>query len=265
MHASRCMSSLFATAAIWFAGGTAFAQAVGGGVAGSIICGELPPAPVSFTASWKITTVRKRAQGHVITHVSKIKAAMDSVGRTYNETHWLVPISGSPRTPGPFFVSVSDPQRQTLIKWNSDSGEAVIFHDPEQSQARPEMAKQLVAHEPDCSQMPPTPPPPSEPGVERLGPKTIHGMEAAGTRFTETIPAQPGSKEPAITVIRESWSSIDYGVEVRRIVTYPNGDYEKSELESFENGAPDPTLFEIPESYTVRDVYQDAPPPVRDR
>ncbi|MGA7244589.1 MAG: hypothetical protein WBX19_15485 [Terracidiphilus sp.] len=258
------MSSLFATAAILFASGTAFAQAVGGGVAGAIICGELPPAPVSFTASWKITTVRKRAQGHVITHISRIKAAMDSVGRAYNETHWLVPISGSPRTPGPFFVSVSDPQRQILIKWNSDSREAIIFHAPEQSQARPEMAKQLVAHEPDCQQMP-TPPPPSETGVEQLGPKTIHGLEATGVRFTVILPAQPGSKEPAITVIRESWSSIDYGVEVLRIVTYPNGDYEKSELESYENGAPDPALFEIPEGYTARDVYRDASPPVSNR
>ena len=83
-------------------------------------------------------------------------------------------------------------------------------------------------------------------------------MEATGTRY-RTVQPDPQGTGKWSAVIQESWSWTDYGVEVLRIVRHPNGDYEKSELVSYERGAPDPTLFETPEGYAVRDVYQGAP------
>jgi hypothetical protein len=73
---------------------------------------------------------------------------------------------------------------------------------------------------------------------------------------------QPGTNKPAVTATEESWISTDYGVEVLRIVKYPDGRYEKSKLVSFDNRAPDPILFEPPKGYEVRDIFQDAAHPL---
>jgi hypothetical protein len=72
------------------------------------------------------------------------------------------------------------------------------------------------------------------------------------------LPDPPGSKEPLIHVIEEVWSTVEdgVGVVVLHTVKYPNGDFTKTELVNFESGAPNPALFETPEGYIVRDVYQ---------
>jgi hypothetical protein len=90
-------------------------------------------------------------------------------------------------------------------------------------------------------------------------------MEATGRRFKVVTPAQPDTHKAADTAIEESWFSSDYHVEVLRIVKYANGGYVKSEIVSFEEGEPDPTIFEVPEGYAVRDGYQDTSPPVWNR
>jgi hypothetical protein len=264
IHA-RCMRPLFVMATILVCRAALFAQtsysiSVEGLTTGSMIttCGEVPPRTptVTFTGSWKTTLVAKQ-KGVVVTQVGGIKAAQDSTNRMYREEHLLVPIGGPDR----FRVSVLDPLRQIHIKWNSDSKEAVIFH-ARQSQATPEIGMPQVGHEPDCQQSRPAPPLPN-PEVEELGPGTIHGMEATGTRVKVVTPARPGTNKPADVTIEESWSSSNYHVEVLSLVRHGNGNYQKSELESFEDGAPDPALFEIPEGYAVRDVYEDAPPSVQ--
>ncbi len=254
---ARCM---FVIAAILVSNEAGFAQSVGGAVAYAITCGQRSrPLPLTFTASWKVTSVKKRSEGLVITNVRTVRAANDSVGRVFNETHSTVWNGGKPAGPGTMIASVGDPLRHVTITWNSGSREAVIFHAPRQSQEQAETAKNLIEPEPECPQTPATLSPPSESAVEHLGPKMIHGMEATGKRFRTVQPDADGNGKWT-PVIQESWNWTDYGVEVLRVVRYPNGEYEKSELLRYEKGAPDPALFEVPEGYTARDVYQEAPP-----
>ena len=255
----RSICPMFVIATMLVCSSVSPGQAVGGSVVIAFRCGEHAPPLPTFTATWKITTVHKQKQSFVITNVRTVKAATDSVGRAYNETHWMVPIRPAPGAPDPFFASVFDPLRHVLIKWNSGSTEAVVFHEPRPLQPANEKPEPQPS-EADCAEQPPLPPPAPDPAVEKLGPKTILGMEATGTRFSTLQSTDPGGNGKWITVIEESWSSADYGVEVLRIVRYPDGSYEKSELVNYEKGAPDSALFEVPEGYVVRDVYQDARP-----
>lgn len=258
MHTARCLTPLFVAALILVASRYTLGQAsssisVGGVVGTSFTNGGLPGLAIEpFTASWKTTRKQRRADGVVITHVSSVIAARDSVGRTYQETHPEVPDGTAPSSPDVFFVFEGDPLREVTITWNSASKEAVVFHLPSSLQVRPNQPEHPAV--PGSQTNPPPPPPPPDSPVERLGPKTIHGIEAKGTRFSTVIPPGTASDKP-VTVIEESWYSLDSGVEVLHILNDPRTGISRTELASFERGAPDPILFEVPSEYTVRDVY----------
>ena len=268
MYTPRCMTLLFAAAGILACSATGFAQpsygiSVGGAVSTVFRCGERPSPPPTFTATWKITNVQKQKRGLVVTYEATLKAALDTVGRSFNETHSTNWINGGPASIDLVLGSINDPMRGVLITWNSGVKDAAVFHERRALQPPLEKPEQPQRTDPDCPKAPLSPPLPSpssaEAAVEHLGPETIKGMEAKGTRSKIVIPAQPGTNKPAVTATEESWTSTDYGVVVLRIVKYPDGGYEKSELVSFDNGAPDPMLFEVPIGYEARDVYQDAP------
>jgi hypothetical protein len=255
---TRSTRPLLVIAAILASSAAALAQIVVGEPAGVITCtGFVTPPPI-YTATWEITTVQN-VKGHLVTtHVRTEKRAYDSVGRSFHETHSTAWRNGRPGSLDIVLGDIHDPMRGVMITWSSGSTEAAVFHAPN---PQPPREKPARLPDVDCSQQqPPPPPPPPDPAVRHLGPKTIHGMEATGIRFPLVIPAQPGSNKPAVKATQESWTARDGGLEVLRIVKYPNGDYEKSELVSFEDDAPDPALFDVPEGYTVRDVYQDARP-----
>ncbi len=227
-----------------------------GGDVGTIFTGGGVPhgtLPVTFTATWKTTRLQKLADGTVTTHVSSVKAAQDSVGRSYRETHPELP-NGAPPGFG-FFVLVGDPIAHTTISWNSASQEAVVFHAPRQS-PQPRQKPDVPAVHSESQQPAPPLPPPSDSPVKRLGPKLIHGKEATGTSFIAVYPPNsPGSDQPVTTVVEEHWYWTDPGVEVLRIVTDPRMGVSRTELVEFESGAPNEALFEIPPGYAVRDVY----------
>jgi hypothetical protein len=88
---------------------------------------------------------------------------------------------------------------------------------------------------------------------ESLGAQTIEGVEAEGTRVTYTIAAGKIGNERPIVTINERW----YSPELQTVVLSKNSDPRMGEttyrLTNISRGEPDPSLFQVPADYTVKE------------
>ncbi len=90
--------------------------------------------------------------------------------------------------------------------------------------------------------------------TDSLGSKTFDGIAAEGTRTVETIPAGSMGNDTPIEVVSERWYSPELGVVVKSVRNDPlTGDnvYQLSNIRRIE---PDPSLFQIPSLYTVKET-----------
>jgi hypothetical protein len=205
-----------------------------------------PAAP--YTANQKTTQVQKLADGTTITHVTIGKVARDSAGRTYREGRNETPADGDESrsiTNGYIF----DPVARTNTTWNSNSKEATVSHMPDA--VRPAPARPLLPA--PTSQARPTLSNQPRPEIEKLGTKTISGVQAEGTRITQFIPAGREGNDQPLTVITERWYSQELKLTLLQTGDDPRTGMFTMELTDIEPGEPDPSLFQIPEGYTVRD------------
>lgn len=86
-----------------------------------------------------------------------------------------------------------------------------------------------------------------------LGTRTISDLEATGTSTTMTIPAGAmGNSQPVVDT-REVWVSTVLKIPVEVTSTDPRHGKSNMVLSNIAQGAQDPTLFQIPSSYTVKD------------
>ena len=96
---------------------------------------------------------------------------------------------------------------------------------------------------------------------EQLGTQLIEGVEAEGTRITHTIPAGSVGNERPIEVSTERWFSQELKMEVLVKTIDPRSGESIQRLTNINRSEPDPSLFEIPSDYTVREIQ----PPVLGR
>ncbi|MGD0891259.1 MAG: hypothetical protein ABR923_06970 [Terracidiphilus sp.] len=213
-----------------------------------------PAAP--YTANRKTTHVQKLADGTTITHVTAGKEARDSTGRTYSERRNEMPADGD-ESRVISNVHIFDPVARVNINWNSNSKEATVFHMPDPTRFMP---------------MQPPPPAPgnitqmssirssgTRPEVEKLGARTINGVQAEGTRITRVIPAGREGNDQPLTVINERWYSQELRLTVLQTTDDPRSGVTTMELTDIEPGEPDPSLFQVPEGYTVKDHTPEQP------
>jgi hypothetical protein len=123
-----------------------------------------------------------------------------------------------------------------------------------------------------------TPAPPPEGGVgivfgwhgrregnsktESLGRQTIEGVEAEGTRNTLEIPAGEIGNERPIEIVFERWYSPELQVVVMTRHSDPRFGETIYRLTNISRNEPDPTLFEVPADYKVREGFP-TPGPMR--
>lgn len=221
----------------------------GSGVAGGVAM-RVPGEP--YTAIRKTTRVQKLANGTTITHMTTVKEARDSSGRTYRETRPEVPAGQEEGVPKFVFANVNDPVSGTNIHWNSNTKVADVTHFAERSQIKPpDVVSTQAAPEP-------TPVPRAEPikqQSEDLGTKTINGVEARGTRMTRVISAGRDGNDQPLTITSEWWRSEELGIMVMSVNDDPRTGTTTMELTELEKGEPDPALFQVPEGYTVKDQF----------
>jgi hypothetical protein len=92
-----------------------------------------------------------------------------------------------------------------------------------------------------------------KPKTEDLGSQLIEGVRANGTRSTITIPAGELGNERPIVSVTERWFSPDLGVVVMSKHSDPRMGTTTYRLTDVRRGDPDPTLFQVPPGYTVKE------------
>jgi hypothetical protein len=212
--------------------------------------GPMGTAGAPYTAICKTTRVQRLANGTTITHTNTVKEARDSTGRTYRETRPEIAQGAEGEAPNFVFVNVHDPVNRINITWNSNSKEATVIHMPEPGLMR--RVESPTAQE-NVAPAPMVRPEAIKPQIERLGTKTINGVEATGTRTTRVIPAGREGNDQPLTVTRENWFSPELKLMVMSISDDPRNGTSTMELTDIERAEPDPALFQVPEGYAVKE------------
>ena len=236
----------------------------GGGIvsvsAGSVAMSLNGIANKPYSATVKTTVVQKLADGTTITRVSATKEARDSEGRTMHQTSLYVPNGESAIVN----TSVFDPVGRTMTHWMSQSKQATVFQMPE--------PKSLAANLPTQKTVPAGGPSSKGPADgqsqsataartarirnrqrEELGGKTIAGVYAEGTRITMTIPEGAEGNDRPITTVNETWRSPELDITVLSVNEDPRTGTRTSEVTDLDRAEPNPSAFQVPEGYTVKD------------
>jgi hypothetical protein len=90
--------------------------------------------------------------------------------------------------------------------------------------------------------------------VEDLGSQQMQGVLVTGTRTTTTIHAGVAHNDHKLTVVNETWISPDLGFELLRKTVDPRSRDTEIRVTSLELSEPDPTLFQVPADYTIKNL-----------
>jgi hypothetical protein len=204
-----------------------------------------------YSATVKTTVVQKLADGTTITRVSTTKEARDSQGRTMHQTSPYEP-NGEPAMVN---TSVFDPVSRTMTHWMSQSKQATVFHMPE--------PKSLPANLPAQNAVPAGGQSQNATAArvarirnrqtEKLGGKTIAGVYTEGTRMTMTIPEGAEGNDRPISIVNETWRSPDLDMTVLSVNEDPRTGTRTAEVTDLDRAEPDPSVFQVPEGYTIKD------------
>lgn len=224
-----------------------------------------PPA-VSYTAQFKMSTIRTLANGTTIMRETKSVQARDSQWRTYNQQEvGTQSIAGSQSVES--IGSISDPVEGTDTNWQSRTHEAVITKLPTFDQRHgcwaDDAGTRRMMFDLQTSTTPRLPATnsrtPQQQEAVDLGIAMIEGVEAHGRRITHTIPAgQIGNDQPLV-ITNELWSAPSLnGLVLKSVNDDPRGGKTTREVTHLDLGEPDPALFQAPRGYEVkvRELHQ---------
>jgi hypothetical protein len=192
-----------------------------------------------YTAKQEITRVQTLTDGTKITTVEDINLARDAEGRTRRETI---------RTQNGDAVhtfQVFDYVAQTTYTWTVGANYSTIVN----------VFRQRPNPQPAATTPPPPPPQRYYPShSESLPPQTIDGVYVEGNRNSRTTPAGYAGNDRDIVTTTESWFAPSLGMQIRLITDDPRTGKSTTETTDIKLSAPDPTLFQPPAGYTLRDT-----------
>jgi len=211
-----------------------FGGGFGGGM-GKVVTGE------AYTAAATSTSIEKLANGTTITHSSTIAEARDGEGRTVKTV-----TSTGPGGKAETHTTVTDPVAHTVTEWSSGSTTATQF--------------QLPTPPPGGGRGQGQGPGSSGPGgrvrpevtTTTLTPKSIAGVTADGVKTTVTVPAGAEGNDKPLVSTREVWTSPELKIVLLETSESPRDGFHKLEVTTLTQGTPDPTLFQVPQGYTVK-------------
>jgi hypothetical protein len=197
---------------------------------------HLPP----YIAKQTTTRVQTLADGTHITTVTTGQIWRDADGRTRNETVNTLP-DGTPSR----FINIYDPTTRVRMNWtvgNPNMAKVVtVYHYPQPvAQPMPAAPQTTRRYYPSRN--------------ESLPPQTIEGLYATGYRYTNTTPAGYEGNDRDLTTTRETWTAQDLGIMLRSIVDDPRNGKTTTEVTDIQQTAPDPSLFQAPDGYQVKDT-----------
>ena len=223
-----------------------------------------------FSATETTTREQNLSDGTVIKSTVEVQLWRDSEGRMRAESTLN---SGS--TPQGHIVTVWNPAEGKAITWVTGNS-AVTFtsatHLPESqlngllnSQASTPSATQSGTRSslPQGAAMPVALSVSSSQEsanlrTETLSSETIAGLEVAGTRATQVIPAGTVDNDRDFTVVSETWTSAELKTTVRQMSSDPRTGTVTTELSNVDRSEPDPTLFKPPAGLKVAEIPEPA-------
>ncbi|HEY6989839.1 MAG TPA: hypothetical protein VH369_15700 [Bryobacteraceae bacterium] len=258
------------------------------GVTGAMMgpAGKIAGAP--YSADVVTQHVQTLADGNRIEQTTNGSVARDSQGRVRRDE--ALPALAGSNGEAPHLIMIDDPVAQ--VHWTLDA----------QTKTATKMPMPPMPPTPPMPPLPPgkpgavfdlgmpAPPVPMVPGIKTyfattsiapaisfstradskeaskadLGLQTVEGVPAQGTRVTRTIEAgQMGNSLP-IVITTETWFSPDLKVLISSKSSDPRIGETTYKLTNIQRAEPDPSLFQVPADYTIRDQPQNmfflAPP-----
>ncbi len=193
-----------------------------------------------YSADITDTLVQTLADGNTIQRTTTGKVARDAQGRTYVQQNIKQgPFTSAPTT----LIFITDPVAGYVYTLHTADHTATKhpFKTPPAGQARSEMNRRP---ENDSTNVLET----------NLGTQSIGGVNAQGKSITRTIQAGAIGNAMPLVSKTETWYSPDLQVAVKSVHSDPRIGESTYTLTNIQRGNPDPSLFQIPQGYTVRDV-----------
>ena len=195
-----------------------------------------------YSATVTNTVLEQLAGGNSIQRTTTGQVARDSQGRTYEQ----LTINGGPLAQnGPkTLIFINDPVAGYSYVLNADSKTADrhVLHQRQGNGSEPNANWQK--HQPDFSNV-----------VQAdLPADNSSGVTAQGKSITRTIPAGAIGNAKDIVVANQTWYSTDLQIVVKSIRNDPRFGQTTYALTNISTKDPDPSLFQVPAGYTVRDA-----------
>lgn len=212
---------------------------------------DTPVVGLPFSADQSVRTVQHLATGAVLSSEIKghIYRSADGVERYDGAI-----VSTDPAHPEPVLQAlILDHAKRTSILLNSKLKTATLQHLPAQAavsvsflpQRPPTYQNKLIK--------------PENPTTEDLGKKTLGMRTILGKRVTGVIPAGTVGNDQPLQVTAEVWFAPDLKLIVNQIDKNPLAGERTYELTNIRGDEPDPSLFQVPDGYTLK---EQAPMPV---
>jgi len=220
-----------------------------GGTTGAFIRGPRAPKELPYSADVISESTRLLPDGNRIHQETHGKQFRDSEGRTRSETE--LPMMDSRETRFQH-ISIVDPVQGVFVNLDAGTKTATVRHislpatQPNQTNAgnlagRTQTA--VPARVNTREQLRP----------EDLGTMEMEGFTVKGMKYTRTIPAGKIGNEQPITSIEAIWSSPELQNVFLNKHDDPQSGQRTMKLVNIRTIEPDPSLFQIPPDYTVKD------------
>lgn len=199
-----------------------------------------------FSADVVSQSTQIQADGTPVTRETHGKMFRDSAGRTRSEIDLQSSVAGGARR----FVTIVDPMQGTSIVLDVAAKSATVFHLPAAPAINANKIRLAAATQTgraNVRQLSPS-------GTEDLGSMMMEGFAVTGTRRAGASEAAKVSTQKVMT---ESWFSKELKIDL--LVTrqgLPQSMSRTTRLTNITPGEPDPTVFQVPADYTVRDNSQ---------
>lgn len=200
-------------------------------------------APFSADVVSQSTIVQ--ADGTPVTHENHGKMFRDSAGRTRSETELQSAVAVGARR----FVTIVDPVQGTSMVLDVAAKTATVFHLPAAQGAsanKVNLAASMQAGRASVQRL-------ASSGSENLGAMMMEGFAVTGTRRAGSSEV---AKVSAANVVTESWFSKELKVDLLVSRQGSQSASRTTRLTNITPGEPDPTVFQVPADYTVRDNSQ---------
>jgi hypothetical protein len=204
-----------------------------------------PVTGAPFSAQATTQVIQALADGNQINNKETAMVARDSAGRTRRDsTISRIGLWASAGTPHEL-VRIVDPVAGTsyMLDVGAKTASKIPFHEHAGMKGMP-------GHPPSWKSGGDAK---SQRTTESLGTQVMAGVNAEGTRTTETIPAGTMGNEKPIVIVSERWYSPDLQETVYSKRSDPRFGTTIYQLNNITRQEPDPSLFQVPADYTVKE------------